>query len=393
MPPSEADRNVKGRYLAAALGVLGAVLGIVVDLFSDRVRDLILSDWLRSAVRMVLLLVIFVGACLGTWLLAERHARQSRSRQTVEELTLDISSEDLDDDLPNDHAVVGRRLHYLERRTDSPFLAVFLPGLGLDASDFRRHMRTADEHTVALTLFGFNVEEAHSDRYRPIGLEAHAALVRVVLDNLHGRYPSKRLILVGFSVGADLILKISEMWQAHPDKALPVKGVLLLDPNIDQTTMNISTAVAAMDTSDPLAELRRLVHQATNLTEFRNICEYLRKITEKNPDQVQRHAQDILAYCSDDDSPDQFLRRLEVLDSQTDMLRVVFSFDYEQQFNGMVAAARSKRLRREIFHVAELNHFQLIDDELLPSEMKRLTSPARRPREADRPSFPQRAGH
>jgi len=202
-----------------------------------------------------------------------------------------------------------------------------------------------------------------------------------------------RLILVGFSVGADLILKLSETWQADPDKSLPVKGVLLLGPNIDRTTMNISTAVEAMDTTNPLDELRRLVQQTTSLTEFRNICEYLRKITEKNPGQVQRQARDILDYCDDDDSPQQFLRRVEFLDSQTDVLRVIFSSDYEQQFNGMVAAARSKRLAKEIFNGTELNHFQLIDDELLSVEVKRLIAQPPRLREVERPRVRQQAPH
>jgi len=372
MSPPEADRRARlGRYVSAAIGVVFAVLGLLVDLYTEQARNFVDTGWLQAVVRVGALVALFVLACVVTWLYADRSARAG-SQKLITSASFDIRNQDFADDLPSEAAVVGRKLRYLERPTASPHLVVFLPGLGLDGGDFRHFMAVATEHTVAITLFGLNLKEARNDRYGPIDLTTQAQLVSGLLKHLQRRHPRKQLVLVGFSVGADMIIRLSELWHERPTGAPKVRAALLLDPNINLSTMNISSAVAKMDTAAPLAELKRLVQQAETLTEFQNVCEYLFKITQKNLNQVRQQARDIVAYCGANATSDQFLGRVQNLLGRVTQLKIIFSVHYEQQFNEMVANARAKGLSPTLFDVVGLDHFQLLDDDVVLEEVAKL---------------------
>lgn len=368
------------RWTWAVIGAIGSALGFFVDLYTDEVRQLIESEALRLAVRWLAIAAIVLATSATTWLARDWMWRRRRARETVQAKVFDITVDDFFDALPTEDAVIGRQLHYLERETNAKTLVVFLHGLGLDAGDFRRFMLLTNVHTVAITLFGFNVAEANDDRYRPIGLGPHTDLVAGAIRRLQQKHPAKDLVLVGFSLGADLLLRLAQLWAIRPDRAPRLKMATLLDPNVNSSTMNISTAIAQMDIAQPLVELKRIAAQAQTPAEFHNVCEYLHKITSKNLEQIRRHAREFVDYWRDE-GPGQFTKFLQRLGGLTTMagtVRVVFSFHYEEQFNALVQTARVTGTQAQL-QVTQLDHFNLISDEQLQIEVAAIASASRRP--------------
>lgn len=369
------------RHLLLGLSTGGAVVSFFLNLYMDNVREAVEWTWSRFAVQGVLFALVVVLCCYGTWTLRGWLLNRRLERQRVMERAIQFRTEDFDEDLPPGTPVIGRRLRYLERVTDSPYLIVCLHGLGLDANDFRQFMQVARQHTAAITLFGFNSDEANDPRYRPIGLEMHARLVSGVIHRLQRQYPRKQIIVVGFSLGADMQLRLAELWRANPDLRPRIAGMLLLDPNINHSTMVVSGGVATLDASDPLTAFKRIADLPTSLVEFQNICEYLHKITTKDLAQVRQFAADMLAYWEPDGHYDLFLGRIADLQKVSARVRVVFSMHYEDHFNDIVANARQRQINRELFVVEEVDHFDLLRDTLLARELSIMTG--------DRPARPR----
>lgn len=241
--------------------------------------------------------------------------------------------------------------------SDSPDLIVFLHGLGLDANDFRGFMAESQYHTMAVTMFGFDERDRDDKRYGVISLESHMVVLESFLRWLKRQYAGKTLHLVGFSFGADLLMFLAER-QATRGGQL-AETILLLDPNVNRESMYISTALSQLDTSDPIAGLKKILDGTSTTFEFQNICEYLRKVCSKNLAQVQQLAVDVRNRW-DESGYDQFMARLDAIDEGSQRAAVVFSFHYEQHFNALLRAAASRNLYRTELHSTEFDHFQLI---------------------------------
>ncbi|TDE39911.1 alpha/beta fold hydrolase [Nonomuraea mesophila] len=122
----------------------------------------------------------------------------------------------------------GHGLTYIENSSTSPDLVVFLHGLGLDADDYRDYLSRHDEHhSVAVTLRGFDANTSYSGS--PISLSDHVRMVADLVEEINLKNPGKRIHLVGFSLGADLILRLAEHWRSGASPAPPIAATLLLD--------------------------------------------------------------------------------------------------------------------------------------------------------------------
>ncbi|MFD5561891.1 alpha/beta fold hydrolase [Kitasatospora griseola] len=356
------------------LGVFGAMASVAIGIYSDQVRGSI--AWLfQHASGWGLAAATALGAGALSWQARGLMDHRRYAARRIVERSFDIEADDFESDLPSDQAVIGRELHYLERVTSSPHLVVLLHGLGLDADDFRPYMHVAEEHTAGITLFGFNARETRDDRYRPIGLTTHAELVNGAINNLHRQFPDKRLTLVGFSLGADMLLRLGELWRDHPSRKPAVSGVLLLDPNINHSTMMVSRGLSQLDPGSPLEELKRIARIPETLVEFQNLSEYLHKVSAKNLAQIQRHAMDVWDYWEPDGRYDLFMERIELLRGHRLGVKVVFSTHYERNFNDLNALARQRGIR-DTFRLRRVDHFELLQDVLLAEEVGRVRGAA-----------------
>jgi pimeloyl-ACP methyl ester carboxylesterase len=348
--------------------VLGTLLGIAASLYSADFRSAITtSGHLLAPQVLSVLLASAVGSIITIltyrWLVKRRQRRAQivRCQIKIESDVLDVVKDEHD-------SVVGRILHYLEARRDSSEVVVFLHGLGLDAGDFRSYMVESRFHCIALTLYGFNAEEKDDERYKAISLDTHLKLVAYALRKLAKMHPNKRMTLVGFSFGADVIMLLPDYAQRSL-RELEIDAVVLLDPNINETTTTISSRIAVVDRDKPLTELIRILQPASGVSEFRNLCEYVYKITAKNFAQIQRHAREMIALWPGD-AYDNFLDRLGKLNANVQSVHVVLSFDYEENFNGVARGALIRGINPGNLELSQVNHFELISARFLKERLE-----------------------
>ena len=223
-----------------------------------------------------------------------------------------------------------------------------------------------------LILYGFNAEERDDQYYKPISLQSHVQLLGYALGKIAAQYPHKRITLVGFSFGADLVFFLMQFAE-KAIRNLKIRRAILLDPNINLSTTTISSRIADIDKDQPLTELVKILESANNTSEFRNLCEYIYKITSKNFAQIQRHAKDVIALL-DTSAYDRFLDRMGQLMSATEAVHVVMSFDYEQHFNSIARGAATRGIDIQSLECSRLSHFELIGPGFLKDRLEGVLS-------------------
>jgi pimeloyl-ACP methyl ester carboxylesterase len=353
------------RRLLASAG--GAAFGLITSLYTAELRQLLEASGRGFVNNGLPVAVTAVVASVSGVLIYEFGFRR-RYGGAVTEGEIPIRADALEGIVRDEDAVVGRSLRYLETKRFTDELVVFLHGLGLDAEDFRPYMSESKFHCVALTLYGFNADERDNDHYRPISLESHVQLVGYALRRLRRRYPHKRLILVGFSFGADIILCLRE-FAPGVLADLRLHRVVLLDPNINNTTTTISSRIAEIDSDRSLRELVGILRSAKTSLEFRYLCEYLSKITSKNFAHVRRHAREM---------SDRFRRRsfgpfldaVGTLATATGRLDVVLSLNHEAVFNAVARAAAARGLDVNRLECSRTDHFDLMGPGFLKHELE-----------------------
>jgi pimeloyl-ACP methyl ester carboxylesterase len=260
-------------------------------------------------------------------------------------------------------------LTYLENRSDSSTVTIFLHGLGLDARDYQDYLESHDQHGIALTLLGFDPDS--TDKIAPVDLKQHVRVVSDFIRRVDEKYSHKDLILVGFSLGADMILRLAEYWQRHREFALKLKATLLLDPNVNQSTMTISRLFAEADPKDPLPAFKQLIDLARDTDSLRTLCEYLVKVVPKDFTHVRQMSRDMIEYWSPD-GHEQIGTRLAAVSEFAQKVRVVLSASYEHDLDAMKQAAREHQADSISFKLTKLEHFDLIGDRVLPHELREM---------------------
>lgn len=364
-------RSLVPRWLAVLIGLIGSVLGLATNLYSDEFRQAITASGRHVAALLFPLLASIVAS--GSALLIYRWLQDRRHEQSeISNGELHIGSDALAAVADNQDVIVGRSLFYLETKRNTGDLLIFLHGLGLDASDFRPYMTESRFHCLALTLYGFNAEEKDDEHYKPISLQSHVQLLGYALRKIAAQHPKKRLTLVGFSFGADMIFFLMQFAE-KAIRDLKIHRAILLDPNINLSTTTISSRIADVNRDQPLTELVKLLESANSTSEFRNLCEYIYKITSKNFAQIQQHAKEVIELL-DTSAYDRFLDRMGQLMSATEAVHVVMSFDYEQHFNSIARGAATRGIDIQSLECSRLSHFELIGPNFLKERLEGVLS-------------------
>lgn len=259
---------------------------------------------------------------------------------------------------------------YLESPSDSQTVTIFLHGLGLDARDYQDYLASHDQHGIALTLPGFDPDASH--RIAAVDLDRHVKVVSRFIAGVGEEYPRKEIALVGFSLGADIILKLAEYWRGRRDEAFKLKAALLLDPNVNQSTMTISRLFAMADPGNPLPAFKQLIGLAPDTVSFGTLCDYLAKVSRKDFAQVWQMSRDMVEYWQPD-GHDQIGARLAAVSEFARTVRVVLSAPYKRDLDGMREAAQLHQAGSISFELTALDHFDLIGDEVLPKELESMS--------------------
>lgn len=349
-------------WLAVLSGMIGSVLGVATNLYSAEFRAALEQSTkeFNPAVASIFVAAIVSSA---TTTIIYRTISRRRQLSVITPGEIKIQSDVISEGMREDDSIVGRTLKFLEAKRGSEDLVFFLHGLGLDANDFRPYMAESKFHCIALTMYGFNTEELNDPDYRPISLESHVSLIMYGLEKLRQRNPRKRISLVGFSFGADMALFLAMM--ASPrTRNLPLAKVILLDPNLNCETLTVSREVAKVDLDRPLEQLVRILESVSTVSDFRDYCEYLYKITEKSFEQVRRYASEVVDMWTEVSYND-FFDRLGILLRTVPDVYLVLSRTNEQHFNAVVRGAASRGLDVSKIEASKGGHFDLITSNYL----------------------------
>jgi serine/threonine protein kinase len=203
-----------------------------------------------------------------------------------------------------DPTVIGDKLSYLDNERQSDVLVVCLPGFGFDRRRYAETLRRSPYRGIAVTLFGF---EESRRRRPPLPIADHLTILRLFLESVVVPVRPRTTVLVGFSSGADMVLRlISEggVDSSHID------GVLALSPNANLGTCFFTRRVAEIpeDGDEKILDIAREVAGAMATPQaWLQITPYLVELVRKyhaDIDALRTHGRDIIApFLGGGDSP------------------------------------------------------------------------------------------
>lgn len=183
-----------------------------------------------------------------------------------------------------DPRVIGDFVHYLDNQIDSPVLLCFIHGTGFDQRQFQLILQQASYRALAPTLYGF--EPAKTPRI-VLSLDDHLVILREFLRDAAERLRPEIVLLVGFSSGGDVTLRL--IAEADAELRPLVDGVLALGTNLSLETCFVTALFARMGGADPksvLEDLRSLGAGSDTLDDWLNVHEYLVATLRKFHDDV-----------------------------------------------------------------------------------------------------------
>jgi len=194
-----------------------------------------------------------------------------------------------------DPRIIGDSLSYVDNQVRSDVLVFFLHGLGLDHRDFEPILKRLGYRGVSPTLYGCEPER----RGRiSLSLADHVVILREWLREVVEQRPPSIIVMVGFSLGADMGF---ELLLGPADEPGPtIDAFLSLECNLNLDTCFCSRVLADLAPEHPeisISELRRLGDSANSLDDWLNIHEYLVKVLRKFEGDIsvlQRSAADIV---------------------------------------------------------------------------------------------------
>lgn len=171
-----------------------------------------------------------------------------------------------------DPRMIGDVQHYLDNEVESSVLVVLVHGTGYDQRQFERILQLAPYRALAPTLYGF---EPNTARRVVLPLSDHLTILREFITDAVARLRPETTVLVGFSSGADVVLRLLAREGAPP---VPVDGLLALGANLSLATCFVTHLLAQIDARDAGRQLQiigALGSGAETLHDWLNIHEYL----------------------------------------------------------------------------------------------------------------------
>jgi tRNA A-37 threonylcarbamoyl transferase component Bud32/pimeloyl-ACP methyl ester carboxylesterase len=240
-----------------------------------------------------------------------------------------------------DPRMIGDVMHYLENDAPTGVLALCIHGMGNEAAEFTALMESSPYRVIAPTFYGFEPVVEHARV--PLPVEAHVALVRELLRDAVTRLAPTRVVLVGFSSGADVAIR---MLTTAPPDAPRVDACLALGPNLSLATCFVSRVLARVQGGEAaavLADLRQIGEDAHDLDEWMNVMAYLLHALRKFRGDLSalcRFADGIQRPFAEHD--DTFAEWFRVASERVDVLRCVF--ERSETCTRLVQALRLRNL-------------------------------------------------
>ncbi len=309
---------------------------------------------------------------VGEW--APQHTLSERTFSLTEDVCRRLNRDTLD---PH---VIGDELHYLDNGADSNTLVCYLHGFGLDHVSFTEILEHIPHRAVAPSLYGF---EPVARRRISLPLHDHAVVIREFLNALLSELAPKRVVLVGFSSGADLgFLVLNDPPSGRSPR---LDAFLSLGCNLNLETCFASATMARLSAAQPegvLAELKEFGAGATSLDEWLVLHEYLVRVLRKfghDLDVLHALAAEVIAPFSGG-GPSPFIGWYRMASERVSELRCIFT-ESEPELNEL-AAIRLANLddgvlgdhygADSLMTEPDVTHFDLLDLEVHRRHLEQL---------------------
>ena len=183
-----------------------------------------------------------------------------------------------------DPRMPGDTMRYLDNGRISDTLVCYVTRWGLDPEDGIGFLRQSSHRAVAPALFGFDAGR----RYRvALSMEDHALLLGDLVTALAASTDARRVIVAGFSTGADVVLRMAAL---APDVLrAPVDGVLFLGGNLATETAFLSSVLGRMVETTPagaLPFLNEILGKQSSMDQWLAVNEYLVRLVRRFRDDL-----------------------------------------------------------------------------------------------------------
>jgi serine/threonine protein kinase len=193
-----------------------------------------------------------------------------------------------------DPKMIGTKLAYADNGIASDELILFLHGIGNDHRLYSEIVRQLPYRTVAVSMYGF---DGKAQLRLPITLNDHSILMHAMLKDLCNRLQPRKIVMVGFSSGADHILHF-----ISDDKFddIPVSGLLPLGCNIHIDDCFVTSKLSELDSGDEnqiLSTIKKFSENQSTMNDWLLIHNYLLTAFTKfgtQTEPLKQYAEDIM---------------------------------------------------------------------------------------------------
>ncbi len=190
--------------------------------------------------------------------------------------------------------MIGTKLAYIDNQVSSDELIFYLHGMGGDHRQFSDALRQLPYRAIALSLYGF---DENALLRVPLALHDYSILLHALLKDICRRLKPKKIVLAGFSSGADHLLHCltSELFND-----IKITGMLSLGSNIHVEDCFASSKIAEMTSGDEnqiLSIIKLFSSNASSISDWLILHNYLVMAFSKfgiETEPFRKYAADIL---------------------------------------------------------------------------------------------------
>ena len=262
--------------------------------------------------------------------------------------------------------MVGDAMTYLDNERDSDVLVVLLHGLGLDERMFDDVLTRLPYRAVAPSLYGFG--PAASNRL-PLSMSDHDRLLAVLIREIERGIRHTRVILAGFSAGADQALSLLS---SPSGTGLSFDGLLLMSPSARLGMAPLSQAYAELPEPGQILGLLKGIGAAIeSLPKWLRMHDYFVQAFGKfgrQPDALRHYARQLIEPLARD--PDLFFAWFRAALAKTHHLRCVFAAEERDDVEWILGRHLEADLlgpdyREEMIEIAAAPHLLLADHSVI----------------------------
>jgi hypothetical protein len=264
--------------------------------------------------------------------------------------------------------MIGDRMTYLDNSVESDLLVFYVNGIGRDQRVFSETLRRSPFRGIAPTLYGW---DTHARRRPPLSLKDHSRLLRSFFRQRVQQIKPRRIILVGFSSGADHVLHLVTSKQGIGTE---VNGILALGCNLSLASCFVTKIFAdPSSSSETLEKIKGLGTGIETLSLWLTVQKYIVEIIAKfgsDIEPLKPYSEDIIRPFEENEE-NQFIEWYRSVTARVQVVRFVTTPEDFGALDRILLrhlednALGDSYSEETIIREEEITHMQLADPEVV----------------------------